>query len=71
MQDKIPFNNLCKSQVAIYIRKRIDIEGIAEVKYRKTVPPLGHIWSELWDQMDATNDGLNPNDTSRPVSVLY
>jgi len=71
MQDKILYNNLCKSQVAIYIGKSIDIEGIAEVEYCKTIPFPGHNWSKLWDQMDATNDGLGPNDASRSVTILY
>ena len=40
----------------MYIGKGIDIEGIAELKYCKTVPFLGHHWSKVWDQMDATNN---------------
>jgi len=55
----------------LYVRKWINIEGIAKLKYCKAVPFVGLDWSEMRDQMNATNDGLDSNNTGRPLPILY
>ena len=53
----------------MYVRKWINIEGIAKLEYCKAVPFAGLDWSEMRDQMNATNDGLDLNNTGRPLPI--
>ena len=55
----------------MYIGKGINKECIAETERCKAIPSLGHNRPKLWDQMNATNDGLSSNDAGGPLSVLH
>ena len=56
--------DLRKSQVARNICKWVNIEGLAFLKYSKTVPFLRHKWSKPGEQMYTTNNQVHWNDSS-------
>jgi len=60
-----------ESQVSIYIKERIYLEWMVLLKYCKAILFLGSNWPKSGEQMYATNDLVNQNDTYTLLSIFH